>query len=120
MSTGVGERIKKRRIALDISQDTLAKRLGLKNKSSVCKVERGDDNLTAGKIRQYADALGVTPSYLMGWEDENGNEIVTVEIEMPNDDLHKKALLMYENYLNANPDIQSAIDTLLKLHQQDS
>ena len=76
MSTGLGERIKNRRMELDMSQEELAHRLGLKSKSTVCKVEKGDDNLTTGTVRKYADALDTTPSYLMGWEDkpEQDNE----------------------------------------------
>lgn len=74
MSTGVGTRIKEARKALGLSQDELAKRMGLKNKSSICKVERGDDNLTTDNVVKYANALKCTPGYLMGWE-ENPTDI---------------------------------------------
>lgn len=68
MTTGLGQRIKQKRKELGLSQEELANRLGLKSKSTICKIERGDDNLTTSSIRQYADALNCTPSYLMGWE----------------------------------------------------
>lgn len=68
MTTGLGQRIRQKRKELGLSQEELANRLGLKSKSTICKIERGDDNLTTSSIRQYADALNCTPSYLMGWE----------------------------------------------------
>ena len=64
----VGERIKTARERLGVSQEDLAKRLNLKDKSSVCKIEKAGDNISTKSIKKYADALGVTPSFLMGWE----------------------------------------------------
>ena len=69
MSTGLGDRIKKRRTELGWSQEELARQMGLKSKSTICKIEKGEDNLTTTAIRKYADALQTTPSVLMGWED---------------------------------------------------
>lgn len=114
------ENIRKRRNLLNMSQQELADAVGYKNKSMISHVEKGIIDLPVTMIKKFAEALKTTPSYLLGWEDENGNEIIKVELEMPNDELHKRALMMYENYLNANPAIQTAIDALLKLRQQDS
>lgn len=65
----IGDRIKKRREELNLSQEELAKRLGYKSRSSVNKIEVGCQNLTQSKIKAIADALHTTPSYIMGWED---------------------------------------------------
>ena len=70
MST-IGNRIRKRREELGLSQDELAKRLGYKSRSSINKIELDRRNLTQSKIKAVADALGTTPSYIMGWEDSN-------------------------------------------------
>lgn len=70
MATGVGLRIRERRKELMLSQEALAKRMGLKSKSTICKIERGEDNLTADTIAKYAVALNSTPAYLMGWVDD--------------------------------------------------
>lgn len=70
MST-IGNRIKKRREELGLSQDELGKRIGYKSRSSINKIELGHRNLTQSKIKAIADALGTTPSYIMGWEDSN-------------------------------------------------
>lgn len=64
----VADRIKFRREELNITQEELAKRLGLKGKSSVCKIESSGDNISTKSIRKYAKALDVTIAYLMGWE----------------------------------------------------
>ena len=72
MDLGVGIRIRNKRIELELTQEELAKRMGYKSKAAICKVERGDDNITTDRIRAFAKALECTPAYLMGWEDEEG------------------------------------------------
>lgn len=69
----VGERIKQRRIDLGITQTDLAKKMGYKTKSTICEVEKSGNNLTQSRISKFAEALGVTPAYLMGWEDDTKN-----------------------------------------------
>lgn len=67
----IGERIKQRRIELGLTQLDLAIRLGNKSRASVCTVEKDKEDLTTTRIQQYAAALETTPSYLMGWKDNN-------------------------------------------------
>jgi transcriptional regulator with XRE-family HTH domain len=63
----VGKRIRTRRETLRMTQDELAIKLGYKSRSSVNKIENGVTNLTQSKLKQCADILQTTPSYLMGW-----------------------------------------------------
>ena len=63
----IGNRIKQRRIELDMSQEELAHRIGYKSKSSINKIELGIQGLTQSKIKVIADALRTTPDYIMGW-----------------------------------------------------
>lgn len=70
MST-IGDRIRKRREELGLSQDELGKRIGYKSRSSINKIELGWRNLTQARIKAIADALETTPSYIMGWEETN-------------------------------------------------
>jgi transcriptional regulator with XRE-family HTH domain len=65
----IGERIKKRREYLNISQEELAKKLGYKSRSSINKIELGINDITQSKIKAIADILETTPAYIMGWED---------------------------------------------------
>lgn len=64
----IGERIKQKRIELNMSQEELAHKCGYKSRSSINKIELSRD-LPLNKISNVANALGVSPSYLMGWED---------------------------------------------------
>lgn len=70
MELTIYEKIKNRRIELGYSQDELAKRMGYKSRSTINKIESGQVDISRNKIVKFAEALHVTPSYLMGWEDE--------------------------------------------------
>ena len=64
----VGDRIRKRRIELDLSQEELAKRMGYSGKSTICKAETWGNEITTTKVKKFADALNVSFEYLMGWD----------------------------------------------------
>ena len=64
------ERIKFLREKMNMSQQELALRVGYKDKSAVSKVERGERDINQQMVVKYAIALGTTPAYLMGWEEE--------------------------------------------------
>ena len=65
----IGDRIKKRREELGMSQEELAKKVGYKSRSSVNKIEVDGRGLPQSKIVLFAKALETTPAYLMGWEE---------------------------------------------------
>ena len=65
----IGENIRKRRMALNLSQADLAKRLGYVNKSSVSVVELDKCDLTVERIKHFAEALECSPLDLIGWND---------------------------------------------------
>ncbi len=64
----IGERIRKRREELGLSQEELAVKMGYSGKSTVCKAETCGDNVTTSKVRRFADALGCSYWHLMGSE----------------------------------------------------
>lgn len=67
MST-IGERIKKRRLALGLSVDQVAKQLG-KDRATVYRYESDEiGNMPLSIIEPLARILGVSPAYIMGWE----------------------------------------------------
>lgn len=67
----VGQRIKARRLELGLSQDELARRMGLSSRSAVCQAERArGEQMTSKTLLMYARALNCRPSYLMGLTDE--------------------------------------------------
>ena len=66
----IGERIKRRREELGMTQDELARAAGYKSRSSINKIEIDGRGIPQPKIEALAKALKVTPAYLMGWEEE--------------------------------------------------
>lgn len=64
------EKIKTLRKQKRLSQDELARLTGYTDRSSIAKIEAGKVDLTESKIVVFAQALGVSPSYLMGLTEE--------------------------------------------------
>lgn len=84
----IGDRIKQRREELGLSQDELAKKLGYKSRSSVNKIERDASGLPQNKIVEIANALQVTPAYIMGWDkiEQKNNALVGIISRLRTDD----------------------------------
>lgn len=74
----LGERIRKRREELHLTQEYCADKLGYKNKSSIGKIESGLNDLPQSKLAAFAVLLHTTPEYLMGWRDDPANYIEIV------------------------------------------
>ena len=72
MST-VGDNILSRRKALGLTQEELAQRMGYKSKSTINKIEMGINDIPQSKIVRFAEVLGTTPAYLMGWAEETAD-----------------------------------------------
>ncbi len=70
METGIGKRIRKRRLEVGLTQDQLAALMGYTSKTSISKIETGkEDNLTLDRVAKFAAVLDTTPGYIMGWQD---------------------------------------------------
>jgi transcriptional regulator with XRE-family HTH domain len=68
----VGERIRQVRESARMSQDELAKRMGYKDRSSISKIEKGnDDNIYLDTVQKVAEILNCSPLYLMGWDNDS-------------------------------------------------
>ena len=61
----VYDRIRKRRVALGLSQDEVARRAGYNDRSSIAKIEQGKVDLPLTKLGLLADALDTTPKDLL-------------------------------------------------------
>ena len=71
----IGNRIRRKREELGLSQEELKNKTGYSNRSTIARNERGDINITSSKIEAIAKALDTTPAYIMGWdEEESENE----------------------------------------------
>lgn len=67
----IGERIKTKRKQLGLSVDELAEKLG-KDRATIYRYESNDIvKLPTTVLEPLSKALGVSPAYLMGWEEPN-------------------------------------------------
>ena len=113
----IGERIRKRRLELNMTQDELAKKLGYASRSSINKLELSRE-LPSKKIAQCALALDCTTAYLMGWDEVSPAVQDAIEgyINNKTNDARRvsDALDFYQRYVNAAPNIKAAVEALLK------
>jgi len=131
----IGERIRIKRVDSDMSQTDLAKKAGYYDKTVISRMEHAGDDISMKQVKRVAKALGVSPAFLMGWEDD----ITTVKTEtlvklLPNATYIDKdgnkiessyrdteqAMRLYQAYLKAIPEVQSAVERLLKSDLSDS
>ena len=77
----IGERIKSLRESKRITQTELAEKLGT-TKQNIYKYENGIiTNIPSDKIELMAKCFEVSPGYIMGWEDENELDDLSILME---------------------------------------
>ena len=81
-----GERIKQRRLELGWSLRELAKRMGYANQSTISRIESGAIDIPQSKVVKFAEVMGTTVAYLMGWDKQIQIEIKEEPLNMA--DLH--------------------------------
>lgn len=69
----IGERIKNRREEIGMPQAILAEKCGYKTKSSIAKIESDEVGVPQNKVQLFALALGVSPSWICGFDDQEAN-----------------------------------------------
>ena len=108
----VGENIKYYRKNIQMTLKELSKRVGIAE-GTMQKYEAGNiTRVDIEMISKIADALNVKPEQLTGWTKEKSPVIHSSSPEEIN-----KALDFYEKYQNAIPEIQQAVEGLLKPNQ---
>jgi transcriptional regulator with XRE-family HTH domain len=74
----IGEKLQELRASKGISQKDLAERLKV-GQTIISYYEKGEREIKATTVAELADIFGVTPNYLMGYEDKivmSNNEVV--------------------------------------------
>ena len=117
-SDDMARKIKELRKQHNLTLEQVAQVVGV-GKSTVRKWETGlIANMRQNKIAALAKALHTTPAYLMGWEDEEGNNLLKNKPIGSGSDMSlsekEQALIMA---YRARSDMQGAVDTLLGLPQ---
>ena len=84
----LGQRIKNRRIELNMTQEELGKKVGYKSRTTVNKVELGICSLNESKIIAFAKALDTTPAYIMGWNEptKQENELINLILQLTDEE----------------------------------
>lgn len=90
----IGTIIKQRRLALGMTQEELAHKLGYKSKSTINKIEIGVNGISQSKINDFANALDCSPYLFI--EDIN------------HDPVSKDAIMEYAEKLSKLSDDQLA------------
>lgn len=109
------QNIRKRRMALGLSQQELADKLGYKSRSAINKIELGINDLTQSKIIAFAKALDTTPGELMGWGESTAEDKNTLVQDGDNDFTAKEKAVI--KAYRAKPEMQTAVNTLLGIEQ---
>ena len=116
-----GQRIRSRRDELKISQTDLAEKIQV-SKQTLYKYENDIvTNIPSDKIEALAQALDVTPAYLMGWTDHKDKRITDPVIEVySNREETYKAISLYAQYLSLPPEKRDSFLNYLKFLKSDS
>lgn len=127
----IGEIIKERRIALGMTQEQLAQKIGYKSKSTINKIELGINDISQKKIVKFAEALDTTVAYLMGWSDDphrrasaiHYNEFHTFqhdyELTQKVERIDGEEEEIIFKYRQSDPKIRGAIKAILEIKDND-
>lgn len=97
----IGLRIKERRIALNMTQADLQKKMGYRNRSTISRIEKGLADIPQVKVEKFAIALDTTVEYLMGIENPAKEYVDTILKDLTDVDLVlEKNLIEYFRKLN--------------------
>jgi transcriptional regulator with XRE-family HTH domain len=111
----IGQRLRQRRLLLGLSQTDLGERMGQLSFQQIQKYEKGTNALTAVRLVQAAEALGVPITYF--FEDLIGGRAVTAVADSPTL-TERDARLMHR--LQKLPDeVRAAFERLVSTIQTD-
>lgn len=112
--------IKRRREELGMSQETLAKRVGYSDRSSIAKIESGRVDLSQTKILEFAKALDISPGELMGLDGIVPPEpIGRVEVEPIEQYYLDPEVAQMAQELASRPEMQIMFDASRNLTKED-
>ena len=124
MTVKLYKNIKARRIALHMTQQELAQKLGYKSTSTIAKIEAGENDIPQARIAAFAAALDTTPADLMGFNavvtapvvPDNTVIVATVKGKPQMEELIKRLDGLNEKRLKS---VVSVVNTLIDCYEAD-
>ena len=107
----IGEKIKMLRKRRNMTQEELAEKAGFKSKSSINKIELGKVDIRRSKLKQMADALGTTTTYLVGVTDDPGLDVTETNEEQ------QEAMELAEIILKLSPEKVKEVKDFIEFQQ---
>lgn len=104
-----GQKIKQRRLELQLTQRELAARLGYTDHTTLTRIESGKTDLPQSRLVQVAQVLGVPPSYLI--DAEQPEDIGKLAARVAAD---PTLIKLVRNYLLLDQADQRTVDSLLE------
>lgn len=98
----IGQRIKNFRLALGMSQEELARRVGYTSRSTINKLEKDINSLPAEKLKAIAQVLGVHEQRLLYDDEDLRKRLEPSMLELFDDDLN--ALLNAADSMAVSPE----------------
>lgn len=115
----VGKNIAAARKRAGMTQEELAGRVGYKTKSAINKIELGIRDLPQKKIAAFADALGVTPGHLMGWDEKPAEELQDMGALAAQVIMDQDAMEMVQTYMSMSESDRQAVRNFMALSEAD-
>ena len=109
----IADRVKELREQQGLSQEKLANMIGLKDKSSIAKIEKSGDKITSKNVEKLSEAFGCSIAYLMGWQeniDDYEHELEKLSENMKND----KLMRLVDYYSQLSSTDQDLIENMIK------
>ena len=106
----LAQRVIARRAELEMTQEDLAHKMGLKSRSSIAKIESGRE-VQEKTVERLAQALGVTVPYLRGWE-KNPEDQAELEASILKDEDLMGLIHMYKKL---NDEQKAAVKQMVEM-----
>ena len=91
--TTIGKRIFDRRTEIGMSQEELAKKVGYRDRSSIARIESGERDVRQKMIVEFAKALNVSLTWLMGFGEQKNAPAESSESTKPVDIIDEPELI---------------------------
>lgn len=120
----IGDKIRAKRIDLNMTQEELALKVGYTSKSTINKIELGINDIPLSKVVEFARALSTSEAYLMEWDDESSSSDTDLCASIDPEEEHllsifrdlsvdgKDKLLSYAEDLKASGRYEKKYDTV--------